>query len=365
MRRLEVLEFRDEERQTAAHLARGAKLIGYEALACRMGLDVHRMLGNAGLPLKALADPDTLISVDAVATLLEASARESGQDTFGLLLAETRRIGNLGVLAAVLREEPTLRDAVQSLARYICVQNGGLCLKVDDMGQFTMLFLDLKLRNQRDSRQGIEMAVAITLSTLRSLAHEDFRPVSICFRHGPPRSLDVHRRVLSAPIDFSQPFNAIVCRSRDLDLPVPYADPELGRAIKRRLDQDLTESKDAPLDRVRQIVRMLLPGGRCSVEQVAEQLGTHRRTLNRQLALAGESVSTVIDNIRAEMAQLYLSGGAQTLYQVGHLLGFSSGAEFSRWFRGRFGMTASEWVASRESGASQRERERSADVGGA
>jgi AraC-like DNA-binding protein len=350
MRRLDILELRDEKSRATGHLTRGATLTGYDALARSVGLDPVRMMKEAGLPPAVLCSTDTLISVDSVATLLEASARASGQEAFGLLLAETRRIGNLGVLAAVLREEPTLRAALQSLRRYMCVQNGGLALKLEDMGQFAMAFLELKLQQPCDSRQGIEMAAGVTLRTLRALAHEDFHPVSICFRHGKPRSLEVHRRVLGATIDFSQPFDAIVCRSRDLDLPIPLADPELGHALKRWLDQQLTASSDEPLDQVRQVARVLIPSGSCSVERVAEQLGTHRRTLNRKLAVAGQSVSTVIDGVRAEMAENYLAGGGRTFYEVGYLLGFASGADFSRWFRAHFGMTASQWMARRGMG---------------
>ncbi|SEA21890.1 AraC family transcriptional regulator [Variovorax sp. YR216] len=347
MRRVDILELRDDRSQAAGHLTRGATLTGYEALARTVGLDPVRMMKAAGLPIATLADKDTLVSVDSVATLLEESARESGQEAFGLLLAETRRFSNLGVLAAVLREEPTLRAALESLARYQCMQNGGLRISMDDMGQFTMVFLALRLHNHGASRQGIEMAAGITLRTLRALTHDDFDPVGFCFHHGRPQNLEVHRRVLGAPIDFSHPFNAIVCRSRDLDKTIPAADPELGHALKRWLDQQLAESKDEPLDRVRQVARMLIPSGTCSVERVAERLGTHRRTLNRQLAVVGESVSTVIEGVRGEMAQSYLTGGVRTCYEVGHLLGFASGAEFSRWFRGHFGMTASEWMAVR------------------
>jgi AraC-like DNA-binding protein len=317
-------------------------------LARSAGLDPIRMLEAAGLPFKVLSDPDTLISVDSVAALLEESARQSNQQAFGLLLAEGRRLSNLGVLAAVLREEPTLRAALKSLARYICVQNGGLRLTIDEMGEFTMVLLELRLRNPDRSRQGTEMAAAITLRTLRALAHDDFNPVSICFRHGPPRSLEIHQRVLGPALDFAHSFNAIVCRSRELDTQIASADPEVGAALKRRLDQQLIVSRDDPLDRVRQAVLALIPSGDCSVERVAEQVGTHRRTLNRQLAATGDSVSMVIDDVRAEMAETYLAGGVRTLCQVGHLLGFASGAEFSRWFRGRFGMTATQWVARRE-----------------
>ena len=105
------------------------------------------------------------------------------------------------------------------------------------------------------------MGAAITLRTLRALARENFDPVSICFCHGRPSRLEVHNRVLGARIDFTHSFDAIVCRSRALDLPIESADPELGAALKRRLDQQLIEPGDKPRDRVRQIVRVLIPSG--------------------------------------------------------------------------------------------------------
>ncbi|MBO9514928.1 MAG: AraC family transcriptional regulator [Variovorax sp.] len=354
MRPLDLAEVQGDKAQAAGRLTRGATLTGYDIVARAAGLDPMRMLKAAGLPVAVLSNKDTLVSVDSVAALLEESARQSGREAFGLLLAETRRLGNLGVLAAVLREEPTVRAAVQSLSRYMCVQNGGLRVWMEDMGQFTLVFLELRLQKPGGSRQGIEMAAAVTLRTLRGLTHDDFAPVGICFRHARPAALEVHKRVLGTPIDFSHPFNAIVCRSRDLDMPIPSADPELGQALKRWLDQHIAESKDEPLDRVRNVVRVLIPSGACSVERVAKHLGTHRRTLNRQLAAAGQSVSTVIEGVRAELAESYLaSGGARTFYEVGHLLGFASGAEFSRWFRGHYGMTASQWMAHRGLGRAQ------------
>jgi hypothetical protein len=128
MRRIDVLELRDGPRSSAGGLARGATLNGYERLARSVGLDPICMLDATGLPGKALSDPDTLISVDAVAALLEESARRSNQEAFGPPLAEMQRLSHLGVLAAVLREEPTLRAALEAVGRYMCLQNAGLRL---------------------------------------------------------------------------------------------------------------------------------------------------------------------------------------------------------------------------------------------
>src|SRR5678815_3628748 len=120
-------------------LTRSASLTDYEQVARSVGLDPFRMLRMAKLPAKALDDPNLLISADSVGWLLEESARLSGQEAFGLLLAETRSLGNLGMLALLIREEPTLRAAVQSLVRYMRLQNAGVQLRLDDPGDAVML----------------------------------------------------------------------------------------------------------------------------------------------------------------------------------------------------------------------------------
>jgi len=324
-------------------LTRSASLTDYERVARSVGLDPFRMLRMAKLPARALDDPNVLISADSVGWLLEESARLSGQEAFGLLLAETRSLGNLGMLALLIREEPTLRAAVQSLVRYMRLQNAGVQLRLDDPGDMVLLHVGY-MQGHGVSRQAIEQSTGIGLRTLRVLSRDTFRPVRICFTHEEPASIAVHRRVLGTAIAFSQECNAIVCRTRDLDMPIPAADPALNREVRRWLDRQLADLPDEPTQRARQIVRMLLPSGLCSVDQVARHLGTHRRTLHRQLAAEGESVTTIMNAVRVELAPEYLANSKRKLYEVADLLGFSTAAHFSRWFRSQFGKTPSEWA---------------------
>ncbi len=280
-------------------------------------------------------------------------ARLSGQEAFGLLLAETRGLANLGMLALVLREEPTLRAVMQSSARYARLHNAGVQLRLDDAGDIALLHVVANMQGGHGVwRQTIEMSTGIVLRMLKALSGNTFRPTSICFAHERPASLEVHHRVLGTAIGFSQECDAIVCRGRDLDMPIPAADPTLNREVKRWMEMQLANLRDEPAQRARQIVRMLLPSGLCSVDQVAQHLGVHRRTLNRHLAVEGESVTTIINAVRAELAKEYLANSKRKLYEVAELLGFSSAGDFSRWFRGQFGKTPSEWAAhSRESKA--------------
>jgi AraC-like DNA-binding protein len=325
-------------------LTRSASLSDYENVARSVGLDPFRMLRMAKLPGNVLDDPNMMIDADSVGWLLEESARVSGQEAFGLLLAETRSLANLGMLALLIREEPSLRAALQSCVRYMRLHNAGVQLRLDDAGDVVLLHVAVDM--QRSAwRQAIEMSIGIGVRMLRVLSCDTFRPVRISFTHEEPTSLAVHRRVLGTAIAFLQECNAMVCRGRDLDMPIPAADPRLNREVKRWLDTQLGNLRDEPSQRARQIVRMLLPTGLCSVDRVAQHLGVHRRTLHRQLAAEGESVTTIINAVRAELAEEYLANSRRRLYEVAELLGFSSAGDFSRWFRDRFGRPPSDWAA--------------------
>ena len=281
---------------------------------------------------------------NAVGIEMEESARLSGQEAFGLLLAETRSLANLGMLALVMREEPTLRAAMQSSVRYMRLHNAGVQFRIDDAGVVVLLHVGVNMQRHGVWRETIEQSTGIALRMLKVLSGNAFRPVRISFTHEPPARMEVHRRVLGTAIGFSQEHNAIACRGRDLDMPIPAADATLNREVRRWLDTQLANLRDEPAQQARQIVRMLLPSGLCSVDRVAQHLGMHRRTLNRHLAAEGESVTTIIDAVRAELAEEYLANSKRKLYEVAELLGFSTASDFSRWFRGQFGKTPSAWV---------------------
>ena len=98
-------------------LLRSASLMGFDELARAGGLNPDAMLRQAGLNPRHLADPDTPISALGVCQLLEASAAASGIEDFGLRLASTRKLSNLGPLSAVMREAQTAREAIDTPCR--------------------------------------------------------------------------------------------------------------------------------------------------------------------------------------------------------------------------------------------------------
>ena len=103
---------------------RYAALTGFLQVAGDIGVDAGELFARSGLDLVGLTQPDRWESAEAVAGLLEDAAACSGIDDVGLRLAENRHLTNLGPMGLVIRDEPRLRDAVQTLIRVTRTETG-------------------------------------------------------------------------------------------------------------------------------------------------------------------------------------------------------------------------------------------------
>jgi len=326
-------------------LVRSAALTDYVEVARSVGLDPYRMLDAVGLGRAALRDPDAKISAAAVRRLFEASAKAAGAEDFGLRLAERRELSNLGPLALVVREQPTVRKALDALIQYIRLHNESLLVSLHEEGDDVVISPVLRVGRPVPTRQSVELTIGVLYRILRMLLGEAWKPRAIRFTHQAPAKLDRHRRFFRAPIEFGAEIDGLVCAARDLEAPVAAADPTMARHVQRYLDS-IIERPDATLsEKVREMVAALLPSGGCSIDAVADRLGVDRRTVHRRLARQGETYSAIVDGVRTEMVARYLDNRERSLATVADLLGFSALSAFSRWFRTQFGCSVTAWRA--------------------
>jgi AraC-like DNA-binding protein len=324
-------------------LVRAAALSRYVELSQTLGLDPQPLMRKVGLSAAALAVQDRWISGSAVAQLLELSAAASGREDFGLRLAEQRRFSTMGPISLVLREEPDVRSALDVLVRHQRMYNEALHPRLSEIESLTTLRIDLQFGEPVAARQATELAVGAFHLLLRSFIGTEWKPLSVCFAHGAPADARTHARVFGPVVEFDREFDGIVMYASDLDLPNTMADPLL-RTYVRRYFETITEPGDVDVvARVREIIEVLLPAGRCSIEEVARGLGVDRRTVHRYLSAQGETFSSLLDSTRVQLSEQLMANPRRPLTEVSDLLGFSSPSAFSRWFRGQFGCSPKEW----------------------
>jgi AraC-like DNA-binding protein len=322
---------------------RAAALTNYFEVARFVGIDPLRMLKRARISPAMLEDPDRWIALNAADSLLTESARESHCQSFGLMMAATRVLSQMGAISLLLRHQETVRGAVEAMAHYHYLLGDGIIVRLAERGD------DLAIHVAPDSvlgRQGIELATGILFRAIAAISGEKWRPGSVHFRHSAPGDPGVHNRVFGCPLVFDSDFNGFLSTPASLDQRNVMADPEMARYAATYLDQLAPDTARTAIEqRVRRSLDLMIPLGRATLERVAENLGMPARTLQRLLEKEGHSFGSVLGAARRELAVDYLANASLALGEVAHLVGYASPSSFNRWFYSEFGLTPSAWRA--------------------
>jgi AraC-like DNA-binding protein len=319
-------------------------LTNYAGVARFVGLDPLRMLRRAGIDPDALADPDRMIPRRATAELLEDSARESGCESFGLLMAESRTLPDFGALSLLLIHQKTARGVVEVLVDYQGLLSGAHAVALEEREGTTIVRTEFAGRV--GSRQAIDLLMGTVCRTISEVVSGRWHPESAHFVRPAPADLSVHHRIFQCELAFDAAFNGLVCASAALDAPNPAADSVMALHARRYLDMLMPEPADGSIgERARRAVYLLLPAGRGTLEQVADNLGLHPRRLQRQLEKEGQNFATLLNAVRRELALRYLSSSAHNVTAIAHMTGYSSPSAFTRWFAAEFGMSPATWRA--------------------
>jgi AraC-like DNA-binding protein len=171
----------------------------------------------------------------------------------------------------------------------------------------------------------------------RELTRKRLSPVRAEFMHRQPNATVAYDQYLGCEVRFHAAWDALIYDAEAIRLPVVGADDELLKVLERACRQILgPEPKKRNLVHdVRELVIDRLTKGPVRIENIARDLGTSSKTLERRLAEQGESFSTLLDDIRGGLAKRYLSETDFRLEQVAYLTGYSEPAAlvcaFKRW----------------------------------
>jgi AraC-like DNA-binding protein len=322
---------------------RSASLANYADVARQVGIDPLMMLRRFRIDARALRDSEMQIPVRRVAGLLEATAEESGRSDFGLRMAGQRRVSDLGVVGLLISHQATLSDVLDTMMRYRNLLNAALALHVEEAGDVAVVKEELVVDFDAPKIQSYELAVGILSRLFHSVLGPRWRPVSVHFTHARPKHVELHRKLFGERIEFDNEFNGLTLLRADLHRPNAVVDPKLARYAAQFVDSIHEVGQTSTAHEVRKSIYLLLPLGNASMSRVASSLGLHERTLQRRLAADGAEFSDLLNGVRRELAERYLSNRSCSLTRVAEMLGYTQLSSFTRWFVGEFGAPPGVW----------------------
>jgi len=301
------------------------------------GVEPACVVADSRLPADALDRADGRVPVAAVGSLLEAAARRTECDHFGLLLGLRFRLEHLGLSGQIALHAATVGDALRNLAVHQHLHSTGSVLFLTCEGDQATLGISLYDPSASlGFTQFHDAVAAMMINGVRELTAPHWRPNEILLSRRRPVAALRYRRALPAHLRFDSEFTGLRFPAELLATKVPTAD----FTRYSQLEQQIAAAGRASLlNNLRRALRIELIHGDTSADRVAQILELHRRTLNRRLHALGTTFQRILDEVRYDAARHLLRLTSMPLSQIAVSLGYGDVTAFNRAFRRWSGTT--------------------------
>jgi AraC-like DNA-binding protein len=319
--------------------------------AAKCGFNVQSLFHEAGIQVDLIRLDEVRVSPLQLISLLEQCVALSPGKHFPFVLGDTFAFESLPEFETLLTTSPCLRDALGAAKLATKVTLPWLRIELFEQGDRAAIKLgfELALPQVILSRLPLHLVLEAVLTSVRKFgrslqgSEEGFLGVDVPGDR--PAYGEQFETFFGLPVRFNQPHYALLVERRVLDLPLEGAFPALHQQAQllaeQRLDKEARRQGMA-FELEELIVRepTLLELG---IEDMAERLGLHSRTLQRRLKDENESYLNVQARMRHRLACQWLRQSDLSVDDISARLGFSDRRAFSAAFKRWEGVTPSAW----------------------
>lgn len=320
--------------------------------ATKCGFNVQPLFKEAGIKIDLIRLEDARVSPLQLISVLEQCVALSPPDKhFPLVLGDTFAFESLPEFETLLTTSPTLREAlrVADLARRMVLP--WLTLEVKEEGDLAKVIvgLDVPIPNVAAYGLPLQLVSQAILACIRkfgrTLQGSETGFVGVTMQGPPPSYAEQFEPFFGVPVTFNAPQDALVFERRILDLPLEGAFPALHEQAHFLAEQRL--GKEARRQGVAAEIEEFITRDpsllALGVEDMADRLNLHPRTLQRRLKDEGDSYLNVQARMRHRLACQWLRQGDVSIDDISARLGFSDRRAFTAAFKRWEGTTPSAW----------------------
>lgn len=326
-------------------------LVGVPGLLRDLGVTPDPVIAGAGIDPPLLDDTEASVSFVRAGALLRACAEATGRPEFGLLLGQRAGLAEFGLVGRLMRSASTLGEALLDFTtnQHRYTRGAAVFLSVHD--GITFYGYALHVPGVEALELINDAAIGAGFNMVRELG--GFAPEGVHLSRRKPADVAPYRRFFGFVPRFDAEQNAVTFPARRLATPVRTADATQRADLLRTVADYWTVQQPSLADRVVRTLRgrAAFPG--IALEDVAERLGLHPRTLNRHLREDGTNFRALLNQARAELAQQWLQATQMSMTDIALALGYSDLSSFSRAFQRLTGTSPSEWRAQHTGAASE------------
>jgi len=254
---------------------------------------------------------------------------------FSIRVGQQMKMDDYGVLGLSWKTCSKAGEIFERCERYFQLLSNTYVFKVEKEGEISRIHLF------RDAyRRGValsnEATFSATVVVLKAITETEISPLSISFKHGPPKDLKSYHDGFNCPILFDQDHNFLAYKTTDLETRTAKADISINKFLLERVEEErkgIEVSSIKIAADVENLIKNALPSGIPSINQIGKHMGMSSRTLTRRLSDNGVSFRELVKQTQEKISKDLLKNSFSTMSEIAFQTGFSEQSAFNRAFK--------------------------------
>ncbi len=298
------------------------------------GYEVSDCLSETGLNISEIDDDTLRPTLAQEYAFYRNVLRLRKSPAVGLQLGELFGFETYGLLGYAMLSSTTVSEAIQTAADFAPLTFSHFKInKVERDGLSGVAYSQQKKIPNDLLQVYSDRDVSAALTGLRSIINDGVSLAMVCLAHSDCSDRRSYENFFNCEVKFGCHRNELLIEKKHAERPLPRRDQEAAAQCReqcQKLLQRLSQT-EATADRVRsKLVEQ--PGHFPGLEEVAGELNIGVRTLRRLLRKEGTSYQLLLQEIRRELAEEYLSSN-MSIESIASRLGYSEAANFSHAFK--------------------------------
>lgn len=260
--------------------------------------------------------------------------KASKDDCIGLKAAAHINATTFHALGFAVLVSENLEQAFKRIQRFHKVVSDAISIQCETQDDTLIIDISTAHPDIRLSEQVVDMTMASGLVLVRAQLNAIPALKRAEFQRTAPRSTSLHEALFNCELHFSQTHNRLYFNAQQMRQPLPSANSQIAEH-NDRLVADYLAKFEAPnySHNVREQLITLLPSGDCSIENLAQALGTSPRSIHRRLQKEGTAYQDILRDLREQLAKHYLRDSAKSITDIAFQLGYNDASNFARAFK--------------------------------
>ena len=327
----------------------GRFVLGVIEYAALRGADRHLLMQLAGIDVQQLAKEDTRLSSEVYNTVLEHIVDSTGDELFGLHLGEYMNLSASGIIGQISKTSSNVLEAMHYCCEFASLGCRALPLELEEHDDKYVLSLTPDRAWARESKlsvmQTIDGMVGFLIREFHTLTLNRHYPLSVYLARDKPTDSAEHDRIMKCPVRFAQRTNEIHFSKTHVQQPVITSDHDLLRVLVEHAEQKVQLIDDKPnmYNDIRKVIVNMSEPQFPGIDEVARNMNTSVRTLQRRLGETGHTYKELVEELRQDMAYSYLQKPDLSINEVAYLLNYADASAFIRSFKRWTGQTPQQY----------------------